>query len=57
MREEGGIGKQGGWLIGGEEEESQMRHTKTLVCNQVAGAVRIVVVYRWLPQPFRSTLQ
>lgn len=30
-----------------------MRHTKTLVCNQVVGAVRTVVCRR-LPQPFQS---
>lgn len=53
----GGMGERGGRLISGEEEKREMRHIKTLVCNQVAGAVRIVVVCRRLPQPFRSTLQ
>lgn len=39
------------------EDKAGMRHTKTLVCNQVTGAVRIVVVCRQLPQSSQSAPQ
>lgn len=38
-------------------ERAEMRHAKTLVCNQVTGAVRIVLVCGQLLQPFKSALQ
>lgn len=41
----------------GAEDKREMRHTKTLVCNQVTGAVRIVVVFRQLPQTSKSALR
>lgn len=39
------------------EDKAGMRHTKTLVCNQVTGAVRIVVVCRQLLQSSQSAPQ
>lgn len=40
----------------GAEDKREVRHTKTLVCNQVTGAVRIVVC-RQLPQTSKSALR
>lgn len=45
-------------MVEGEAgERAEMRHAKTLVCNQVTGAVRIVLVCGQLLQPFESALQ